>query len=160
MFDEQVLSALATLDGSWQMTCQGLAKSQLTPRERLITTWVLLVGGSAIADSREVGSVHSEDALAMLRQLIRSALESRAPDGDTVWVIPHGPGENNRLAMYLVVAALRRRSIDSRPWLWPAQPTIGRCLRCARLPQYENHGNSPVQSDSTASDCMITRQAS
>jgi len=136
-----LMAALAEHDGRWATACLGQAASHLTGRELMVATWLLFVDGQANADEAQLGQSDGEGALAMLRRLIRSSLQARACDEGTVWVMPSGQGEIERTAAYLLVACLRMRDIDARPWLWAVEPTSGRCLRCGA--GLATHGDVP-----------------
>jgi len=99
---------------------------RLTDREQVIIAWLALVEGVETETGQRQG-----ESLAVVRRLVRATLASFAPDDGTIWVKPDGQGENVRTATYLVVACLRLRHIDARPWLWGASPAVGRCLQCS-----------------------------
>ncbi len=128
--DQAMLTALADRDGRWAARSLGLEATSIIRPDLLIVTWLLRVAAVGIIENHHRERPHAEAALAVLRRLVRSALEPRAADRDTAWVMPSGLGEIDRTIAYLLVACLRMRDIDARPWLWAGQPEAGRCLRC------------------------------
>ena len=136
--DEFLMTICADRDTVRRVKGTQVDSSRLTCREQLIAAW------QSLAEKYDNNACRQqEESLSVLRQLVRSALESYAPDAATIWVRTKNNNEIERTASYVVVASMRLRDIDARPWLWEALPAIGRCLHCS-VSSRDNEAWKPI----------------